>query len=94
VRDESDIDHHDALLGAVAAGDVRALERLYRELRVGVFALALSVVRDRSVAEDVLHDTFVRVYERAHTYRPGKAPRLGAGNRAKPGDRRGSAACP
>jgi RNA polymerase sigma factor (sigma-70 family) len=75
MRDESDIDDHEAALRAVAAGEIPALERLYRELRVAVFAVALSVVRDRSVAEDVLHDTFVRVWETAHTYRPATRPR-------------------
>jgi RNA polymerase sigma factor (sigma-70 family) len=60
---------------AIAAGDTGALERLYRELRVAVFAVAVSVVRDRALAEDVLHDTFVRVCEKAHTYRPATRPR-------------------
>jgi hypothetical protein len=63
------------LLGAVAAGDLRSLEPLYRALRVAVFTLSLSVVRDRSLAEDVLHETFVRVSEKAHTYRAGTRPR-------------------
>jgi len=68
-------DDHEALLRAVAAGEVQALERLYRELRVPVFAVALSVLRDRTAAEDVLHDTFVRIAEHAHAYRPRTRPR-------------------
>lgn len=66
---------HDAMLGAIAAGDLDALERLYRELRIGVFAAAVAVVRDRALAEDVLQDTFVRVLEKASTYRPGTRAR-------------------
>jgi RNA polymerase sigma factor (sigma-70 family) len=63
------------LLCALAAGDLGALEPLYRALRVAVFTVALSVVRDRSLAEDVLHETLVRVSEKAHTYRAGTRPR-------------------
>jgi RNA polymerase sigma-70 factor, ECF subfamily len=75
MNDESEIDDHDAVLCAIATGDTGALERLYRERRVAVFAVAVSVVRDRALAEDVLHDTFVRVCEKAHTYRPATRPR-------------------
>jgi RNA polymerase sigma-70 factor (ECF subfamily) len=72
---EGDGDDHEALLAAVVRGDVDALERLYGELRVGVFAVALTVLRERDAAENVLHDTFVRVHEKAATYRPGSRPR-------------------
>lgn len=75
MRDESDDDDYEALLGAIATGDLQALERLYRRLRSAVFAVALAVVRDRPAAEDVLHDTFLRIWEKAHTYRPGTRPR-------------------
>jgi RNA polymerase sigma factor (sigma-70 family) len=68
-------DDHDSMLGAIAAGELAALEALYRDLRVAVFAVALAVVRDWALAEDVLQDTFVRVAERASTYRPGTRPR-------------------
>lgn len=72
----TDEDHeHDLVLRAIAEGDLAALERLYREFRVAVFAVAFAVVRDRGLAEDVTHDTFVRVWERAGTYRPGTRPR-------------------
>jgi RNA polymerase sigma factor (sigma-70 family) len=64
-------DEHERDLLAVAAGDVDALERLYRALRVPVFAVALAVTRDPAVAEDVAHDAFVRAWERAGTYRAG-----------------------
>jgi RNA polymerase sigma-70 factor, ECF subfamily len=68
-------DGHEAMLRGVADGDMAALERLYRALRVPVFAVALSVLGDRRLAEDVLHDTFVRVWERADGYRAGTKPR-------------------
>jgi len=60
----------DELLAQVAGGDMRALERLYRRMRVQVFAVALAVTGDRGTAEDVMQDTFVRVYSGAPGYRP------------------------
>lgn len=60
----------DELLRQVAGGDMRALEALYRAMRVPVFAVALAVAGDRSTAEDVTQDTFVRVYSAAPGYRP------------------------
>lgn len=53
-------------------GDVSALEALYRELGNGVYCYALSVLSDKSAAEDVLQDTFVRVFTMARTYTPGR----------------------
>ena len=73
--DTSDNDDHDALLAAVADGNVGALERLYRDLRVAVFGVALAILGDGAAAEDVLHDTFVRVHDNAARYRPGTRPR-------------------
>jgi RNA polymerase sigma factor (sigma-70 family) len=65
----------EAALEAIAAGDMVALEWLYRELRVPVFAVALAITADRGLAEDVLQEAFVRVQTHAHTYRPGSRPR-------------------
>ena len=60
----------DELLAQVAGGDMRALEALYRQMRVQVFAVALAVTGDPGTAEDVMQDTFVRVYSAAPGYRP------------------------
>jgi RNA polymerase sigma factor (sigma-70 family) len=65
----------ESLLEAIGDGDLAALEQLYRELRVPVYAVALAITADRSLAEDVSQDVFVRVYRSARTYRPGSRPR-------------------
>lgn len=65
-----DAGDEDELLAQIAGGDMRALEALYRRMRVGVFAVALAVAGDRGTAEDVMQDTFVRVYSAAPGYRP------------------------
>jgi RNA polymerase sigma factor (sigma-70 family) len=65
----------DELLAQLAGGDMRALEALYRRMRVQVFGVALAVAGDRATAEDVVQDTFVRVYSAASQYRPGSRAR-------------------
>ena len=71
----SDAGDEDELLAQIAGGDMRALEALYRRMRVRVFAVALAVAGDRGIAEDVMQDTFVRVYSAASGYRPGSRAR-------------------
>jgi RNA polymerase sigma-70 factor (ECF subfamily) len=65
----------EAALATIAAGEIAALESLYRELGASVFAVAFAVTADRALAEDVLQETFVRVYAHASTYRAGSRPR-------------------
>jgi DNA-directed RNA polymerase specialized sigma24 family protein len=72
-----DAGDEDELLAQIAGGDMRALEALDRLMRVQVFAVALAVVGDRGIAEDVMQGTFVRVYSAAPQYRPGSRARAG-----------------
>ncbi|VWX62607.1 RNA polymerase sigma-70 factor (ECF subfamily) [Burkholderiales bacterium 8X] len=61
---------YDAALAACARGDSSALKRLYlREARY-LLGVALRIVRDRQQAEDVLHDAFVSIWQRAETFDP------------------------
>ena len=58
------------LLRSIAEGDVRAIGDLYDRYAATLFPIALRILRDRSEAEDVLHDAFVTVNERASQYTP------------------------
>lgn len=60
----------DALILRVAGGDMAALEELYNALAKQVYAYALSLSQNRQTAEDVMQDTFVRVYSGAKKFRP------------------------
>ena len=53
------------LLVLIAGGDVRAVGVLYDRYSPTLFPIALRIVRDRSEAEDLIHDAFVAVNERA-----------------------------
>lgn len=58
------------LLRRIGAGDVSAVAELYDRHGGLLLALSLRIVRDRAEAEDVLHDAFVLVGERARQYVP------------------------
>lgn len=58
------------LLSAMAGGDAGAIGELYDRHAATLFPIALRVLHDRSAAEDVLHDAFVAVHERAAQYMP------------------------
>ena len=56
------------LLQRIAARDTAALAELYDRHSRLVFGLILRIVRDRGEAEDILQETFVRVWNRAEIY--------------------------
>jgi RNA polymerase sigma-70 factor (ECF subfamily) len=58
------------LLGAIAAGDRRALAKLYERHEELLRRTAANVLRDRSDAEDVVQDVFLAIVDRAHLYSP------------------------
>lgn len=58
----------EALIGRLAAGDTAALSQLYDRHAGAVFSLVARIVGDRQVAEELLQEVFVRVWQRAGTY--------------------------
>ncbi|WP_375463642.1 sigma-70 family RNA polymerase sigma factor [uncultured Methylobacterium sp.] len=67
MRDEAALTE---ILGAVAAGDARALRALYDLTAPKLYGVILRIQRDRSVAEDVLQDVYLRVWQAAGSYAP------------------------
>jgi RNA polymerase sigma-70 factor (ECF subfamily) len=63
---------HAALLAAIARGEREALRRLYAEESRRLFGIALAILRERAAAADALQDTFLRVWERANRFDPGR----------------------
>jgi RNA polymerase sigma-70 factor (ECF subfamily) len=55
---------------AMAAGDSRGLERLYRRHAPTMLGLARRILRDAASPEDVVHDVFLEAWRRASTYDP------------------------
>ena len=53
---------------ACAAGDRDALHRIYQFESRRLLGVALRIVRERSLAEDVLHDAFMNIWTKAASF--------------------------
>ncbi|MBA3943676.1 MAG: RNA polymerase sigma factor [Herpetosiphonaceae bacterium] len=53
-------------LRALAAGNKNALEALFDRYQATVYQTAVAITRDPQLAEEVLQDTFFRLYKTAH----------------------------
>jgi len=58
----------DALLAGVSSGDADATAAFVRRFQNRVFGLAVTMVGDRAVADDVAQETFVRAWRHAASY--------------------------
>lgn len=52
-------------MALIAKGNIGAFEQLYRGTYRQVFAYIAAITNDRYIAQDLLHDTYVRIYEKA-----------------------------
>ncbi len=64
----------DALILRIAEGDMDALHRLYDGVRGNVYGFALSITKNTHDADDVLQETFLKVYANAGEYKPQGKP--------------------
>jgi RNA polymerase sigma-70 factor (ECF subfamily) len=62
-----------ALLARSALGDRRAFEEVYRATHSKLFAVSLRIVRERQLAEEVLQDSFVAIWNHASDYAQAKS---------------------
>jgi RNA polymerase sigma-70 factor (ECF subfamily) len=60
----------EALVRLLALRDVGALEALYHRYSRPVFSLALKILGDREVVEEVVQEVFLRLWTRAYGYDP------------------------
>jgi RNA polymerase sigma-70 factor, ECF subfamily len=64
------------LVAALVRGDTRALESLYERYRRRVYSLALHLLGEASAAEEVVQETFLKLWRRPGAYQPGRGPLL------------------
>jgi len=57
-----------ALVAAIAAGDSGALEQLYDRYAAVVYRVALRMLKNRELAEDVVQEVFWRVWRRSESF--------------------------
>jgi RNA polymerase sigma-70 factor (ECF subfamily) len=65
-----------ALLARVALADQRAFAELYRLTSAHLYAVAVRIVRDGAIAEEILQEAFVGVWHYAATYDVAKSQPL------------------
>lgn len=58
------------VMARIRGGDDAALAELYDRYVALALGMALKIVRDQNEAEDVVHDAFIAVVERADQFRP------------------------
>lgn len=64
--------HDEQVLAAIARGEHLALRVLYDRYAGAVFSLALKMVADRELAEEVTQEAFLRVWRHAGSYDPAR----------------------
>jgi len=60
----------EGLMSAIASGERLALEELYDRYVSGCFGLALKIVHDQTLAEEVVQDVFMKVWVQPKSYQP------------------------
>ena len=63
-----------ALSERLVAGDEQALRDAYREFSPAVFGLAMRVIANESIAEEVVQEVFVRLWEQPERFDPTRGP--------------------
>ncbi len=61
------------LLAAVAKGDEAAFERLYTATRAKLFGVVLRILRRQDLAEEVIQEVYVKIWNNAGQFNPGVA---------------------
>ncbi|MGI6710875.1 MAG: RNA polymerase sigma factor [Bacilli bacterium] len=53
--------------------DEEAFEYIYNETKEAVYAMILSIIRDRSLAEDVMQDTYMKAIQSIYQFKEGNS---------------------
>lgn len=59
---------YEAVLRACARGERSALQQLYEQESPRLLGVVQRIVRDLALAEDIVHDAFIRIWNKAGTY--------------------------
>ena len=78
-----DDDILDIYISRIANNDKDALAELYYKTRESVYGFALSILKNMQDAEDVLHDTYLRIFICCRVQKYGKAPGLDLNDHSK-----------
>ncbi len=59
---------YEGTLQACARGERQALQRLYEQESARLLGVVVRLVRDRELAEDIVHDAFLKIWTRAASF--------------------------
>lgn len=68
---------YEATLDACARGERQALERLYAQESARLLGVAQRLVRDSALAQDIVHDAFIKIWTRAASFDASKGSARG-----------------
>jgi RNA polymerase sigma-70 factor (ECF subfamily) len=66
------IDDENALVAAVGRGDSRALEQIYERYSRGVYSLGLRLLGDGPGAEEIVQETFLKLWRTPSSFQPSR----------------------
>jgi len=69
---QSNVDDDRVLVEALARGDARALELVYERHSRGVYSLALRLLSDGPAAEEIVQETFLKLWRQPSSYQPSR----------------------
>lgn len=58
----------------IANGDKEALSFLYKETKSAIYGYVLSILKNKALAEEVLQDVYIKIYENAYLYKSHEKP--------------------
>lgn len=61
----------DNLIAKISKGDIPSFEQLYAKTKKAVYCVAFSIVRDKSLAEDVMQTVYLNILKNASSYKVG-----------------------
>ncbi|SFB36760.1 MULTISPECIES: sigma-70 family RNA polymerase sigma factor [unclassified Pseudomonas] len=68
---------YEACLRACARGEQRALRQLYEQDSSRLLGVALRIVREKALAEDIVHDAFINIWRGAGSFDPSRGSARG-----------------
>ncbi len=74
LKANADIDFLDICIKNIANNNSEALSTLYKKTSTGVYAYALSILKNTHDAQDVLHDCYVSIFTNATGYKSSGKP--------------------
>lgn len=72
ISTSADYSNETSLVAALQARDKRALEYLYDHYSGALYGVVLRVVQKEAIAQEVLQDAFLKIWDKIQTYDPAK----------------------